>query len=108
MMPYTNQTPVMDVTPWPDGHGFKGADVWWNHVLSKEECKRLDNLMGLALLDEDIRIRLLKDRDSSLFTAFRLAPETQAWLRTINVSTLAEFAEAIVAGPHYSSLDQAS
>lgn len=109
-MPYSNQTPVMDVFPWPHGHGFEGTDAWWNYVLSKEECKRLDNLMGLALLDEDIRTRLLKERDTSLFNAFNLAPETQAWLCAIKANTLAEFAEAVVAGPqsYYETLEEAS
>lgn len=109
-MPYTEQTPVMDVFPWPHGHGFQGADLWWDHVLSKEESKRLDNLMGLALLDETICRRLVIDRDSSLFTSFQLSSETQAWLRTINATTLSEFAEAVVAGPQsqYTTLEEAS
>ena len=109
-MPYNKQTPVMDVFPWPNGHGFQGSDIWWDYVLNKEERKRLDNLMGLALLDADICRRLLVDRDSSLFNMFQLSPETQAWLRTINATTLSQFAEAVVAGPQSESvaLGQAS
>jgi hypothetical protein len=98
----------MDVLPWPNGHGFQGASEWWELVRSKEESKRLDNLMGLALLDEDICRRLLKEHDPSLFVAFGLAPETQAWLRTIKVATLAEFAEAVLAGPQRQYLEEAS
>ena len=102
------QTPTMDVLPWPSGHGFQGANLWWELVRSKEERKRLDNLMGLALLDEDICRRLLKDRDASLFAAFGLAQETQMWLRSINATTLVEFAEAILAGPESQVLEEAS
>jgi hypothetical protein len=100
----------MDVFPWPNGHGFKGAGLWWDYVLSKEESKRLDNLMGLALLDEDICRRLVIDRDSSLFSMFQLSPETQIWLRTIKATTLSQFAEAVAAGPQYqpAALEQAS
>lgn len=102
------QTPTMDVLPWPNGHGFQGANLWWEQVRSKEERKRLDNLTGLALLDEDICRRLLKDRDASLFAAFGLAQETQMWLRSIKATTLVEFAEAILAGPQSQVLEEAS
>lgn len=102
------QAPTMDVLPWPAGHGFQGTDSWWELVRSKEERKRLDNLMGLALLDEDISRRLLKDRDASLFAAFGLAQETQLWLRSIKATTLVEFAEAILSGPQTQVLEEAS
>lgn len=93
------ETPTMDVLPWPNGHGFKGTETWWDYVRGKEESKRLDNLMGLALLDEDIRNRLVKERDASLFAAFELSSQTQAWLRSIKATSLTEFAAAVVAGP---------
>lgn len=107
-MPNLKQTPTMDVLPWPQGHGFQGTGAWWDYVRSKEERKRLDNLMGLALLDEDICRRLLKDHDSSLYTAFGLSPDTQAWLRSIPAVTLVELAEAIINGPHSQYLEEAS
>jgi len=88
----------MDVLPWPRGRGFTGAKAWWNYVLGKEEQRRLDHLMGVALLDEGICNRLVQERDSSLLTAFGLSEETQAWLRTINATSLVEFAQAVVAG----------
>jgi hypothetical protein len=90
---------VMDVLPWPDGHGFSGAGAWWKYVLSKDERRRLDNLMGLALLDEDVCDRLLIARDESLMSAFGLSDATQAWLRAIEANSLVELAQAIVAGP---------
>ncbi|MBZ0301804.1 MAG: hypothetical protein K8J31_18800 [Anaerolineae bacterium] len=101
-------TPTMDVLPWPNGHGFQGTTAWWDYVNSKEERKRLDNLMGLALLDSDICRRLLKDRDASLLAAFELSPATQACLRSIQAATLTEFAEAIMAGPQGQYLEEAS
>lgn len=107
-MAHLRQTPTMDILPWPQGHGFQGTSAWWDYLRSKEERKRLDNLMGLALLDEDICRRLLKDRDPSLFTAFGLTAETQAWLRSIKATTLIELAEAIISGPHSQYLEEAS
>jgi len=89
----------MDVLPWPSGHGFRGADAWWDYVLTKDERQRLDQLLGLALLDQSICTRLLEKRDRSLFGKFGLSESTQNWLETIPASTLTELAEAIVAGP---------
>ena len=91
-----SETPVMDVLPWPQGRGFSGADAWWDYVMNKEERKRLDNLMGLALLDEEVCDRLLHKRDESLLSAFGLSSETQTWLRALRATSLAELAEAIV------------
>ncbi len=95
-MAMMDQTPITDVTPWPTGRGFEGASVWWDDVIQKDEKQRLDNLMGVALLDEDICHRLVSERDSSLLTAFGLSTETQMWLRDIQATTLAELAQAIV------------
>jgi hypothetical protein len=90
-------TPIMDVSPWPDGRGFTGAQDWWNYVMAKDEKQKLDNLMGLALLDEDVCERLVNQRDRSLYKAFGLSAETQAWLSRVKVSSLPELAEAIIA-----------
>jgi hypothetical protein len=99
----SRQTLVMDVLPWPQGTGFKGGSAWWDYLLSKGESRRLDNLMGIALLDEDFGRRLLKDRDDRLLEPFGLSSETRAWLRTIQATTLTEFAQAIVTGPQHLS-----
>ena len=98
-MSKTKQALVMDVLPWPQGHGFSGTTAWWEYVLSKEESRRLDNLMGIALLDEDFSNRLLNERDDSLLMPFGFSQETVAWLRTIQAANLVEFAQAIVSGP---------
>lgn len=92
----TKHTPVMDVQPWPNGKGFTGGNEWWDYVMTKDERARLDNLMGLALLDAHVCDRLLKDRDESLMKAFGLSNQTQAWLRALKVSSLVELAQAIV------------
>lgn len=97
------EKPVMDVLPWPAGRGFNGRDAWWDYVLSKDERKRLDNLMGLALLDADVHDRLVHRRDESLLAAFGLSDVTRAWIRSLEVTSLVELAQAIVAGPRIST-----
>src|SRR5678815_4494503 len=90
---------VMDVLPWPAGRGFRGAEAWWDYVLTKDERQRLDQLLGLALLDQNICKRLLETRDRSLFSKFGLSEATQSWLESVPANTLTELAEAIIAGP---------
>ncbi len=65
--------------------------------MGKEEKRRLDHLMGTALLDAEVHNRLVYERDSSLLTAFGLSKETQSWLRTVEANSLTELAQAIVA-----------
>lgn len=91
-----NHSPVMDVSPWPNGQGFAGANIWWDYVLGKDEEQRLDHLMGVALMDEKVCKRLLQDRDDSLLEKFELSESTRRWLRTIEAKTLADFAKAIL------------
>ena len=95
-MAILDQTPVMDVSPWPQGRGFEGSTVWWEDVMGRDEKQRLDNLMGVALLDADIRDRLVNKRDLSLLDAFGLSKETQNWLQEIKAHSLTELAQAIV------------
>jgi hypothetical protein len=93
---------VMDVLPWPQGHGFAGTNAWWDHVGKQDEQKRLDNLMGLALLDEGVRERLLDGGDDSLLTAFGLSEETRTRLRAARATDLTDLAQAITYVPsHY-------
>lgn len=92
----TKQTLVMDVFPWPRGKGFSGVNEWWDYVTTKDERQRLDNLIGLALLDSDICRRLLEEHDESLYSAFDLSYPTRCWLRTLDAASLPELAEAIV------------
>lgn len=95
-MALMDQTPVMDVLPWPQGHGFAGTGSWWEYVMSKEERARLDNLMGIALLDDDVCKRLVTDRDDNLLRAFGLSEKTRNWLHGIQASSLTELAQKLV------------
>jgi hypothetical protein len=95
-MAMTEASTVLDISPWPEGHGFEGNDEWWDHVMRQDEAHRLDKLMGAALLDPDIQDRLVNQRDASLFTAFGLSQKTQQWLCQIRAQTLIELAQAIV------------
>lgn len=97
-MSLMDQTPVMDVSPWPNGHGFTGGRSWWEYIITKEERQRLDNLMGIALLDEDVCERLVAERDDALLSAFGLSEKTRNWLHAIHANSLDELAQAIVAG----------
>jgi hypothetical protein len=64
--------------------------------VTTDELQKVDRLLGAALVSEDIRKRLLEQRDSSLFGEYMLTPETQAWLNAIPAISLKEFAEAVV------------
>jgi hypothetical protein len=96
-----NTSLVMDVLPWPSGYGFSGADAWWQHTLSQNERDRLDDLLGLALLDKDVCEQLVAKRDASLLSAFGLSEDTQRWLTSIKASTLKELAQAVAASISY-------
>lgn len=97
-MTLAHSTLITDVSPWPTGQGFSGAKAWWQHILSQDERKRLDNLMGVALLDTEIRRRLLTGQDDSLFSAFGISDETRQQLRSIQATSLVDLAQAITRG----------
>ncbi len=65
----------MDVSPWPDAPGFADADLWWGYLWGCDERARLEHLLVAALLDTDIRGRLL-DHDPALLRAFHLSDRT--------------------------------
>jgi hypothetical protein len=91
-----NSSIVMDVLPWPNGYGFSGGDAWWQHTLNQSERDRLDDLLGLALLDNKVCEQLVVKRDVSLLAAFNLSEDTQRWLKGIKANTLKEFAQAVL------------
>jgi len=64
--------------------------------VTTDELQKVDRLLGAALVSEDVRKRLLEQRDTALFGEYLLTPETQAWLHTIPALSLKEFAEAVV------------
>jgi hypothetical protein len=88
---------VMDVLPWPNGYGFTGSDAWWENTFAQSERERIDSLLGLALLDNNVCEQLVVKRDSSLLEAFDLSEDTQRWLLGIKASTLKEFAQDVLA-----------
>lgn len=96
-MTLMTQRLVMDVSPWPNGRGFSGRDNWLEHVESRTEQEKIDHMMGLALIDQDVRQRLVKERDDSLLSAFGLSDATRNWLRLLKADSLDELAQAIVA-----------
>lgn len=87
---------VMDLHPWPESTGFQGTQEWWAYVLSKDEKKRLDHLLGAALLDNRTRQRLVNERDESLLNAYGFSEMTKQWIRAIDAESLTDFARAIV------------
>lgn len=89
---------VTDITPWPGGSGFSGASAWWDYMLGKEEQRRIDDMMGIALLNEEVRERLVNERDDSLLAAFGLSERTRKRLRAIHARSLDELAQALVSG----------
>ena len=91
---------VMDVLPWPSGYGFNGGDAWWQHTLSQGERERLDDLLGLALLDKGVCDQLVIHRDPQLLDAFALSGDTRHWLTSIKANTLQEFAQALLSANH--------
>ena len=91
---------VMDVLPWPSGYGFNGGDAWWQHTLSQGERERLDDLVGLALLDKNVCDQLIIQRDPKLLDAFALSLDTRHWLTAIKANTLQEFAQALLSASY--------
>jgi hypothetical protein len=76
-----------------------GGAAWWRYIMGEDEKQRLDHLMGMALLDETIRYRLVEKRDTSLLSDSGLSKETQTWLRTLPATSLTELAQAIISTP---------
>src|SRR4051812_42933360 len=86
---------IIDIVPWSSGLGFEDADLWWDYVLSQPEQDRLDLLMAVALLSEDVALLLLK-HDGDLLARFELTEQTIALLSEIEAITLKEFALAMI------------
>lgn len=91
-----SQSMVVDLSPFPNGKGFQGGQDWWDYVLSKDEQKRVDQLLGIALLDQTVCDRLVDERDESLLNAFGLSEGTIQWFQRVNASTLQDLAEAVL------------
>jgi hypothetical protein len=87
--------PVMDIHPWPNGLGFEGRDAWWESIGRLEEQQKLDQLVGTALLSEEVCQQLLH-HDEDLLLKFHLSEPTRRWLMSIQADSLTEFAEALL------------
>lgn len=91
---YSSQ-PTIDLFPWPDGLGFKGAEEWWSYVCHQTEADKLDLLITMAHLSDEICTLLLK-HDKDLFNRFQFSSCTLERLSTIQVNSLIDFATALV------------
>jgi hypothetical protein len=89
-------TMVMDLAPWPNSKGFQGTQEWWGYVLGKDEKRRLDHLLGAALLDAAICKRLIREKDDELLDAFGISENTKQWLHSVEAESLTDLAQAIV------------
>jgi hypothetical protein len=87
--------PTIDCYPWPDGLGFRGAEEWWSYVCRQTEADKLDLLITMAHLSDQI-CALLLVHDQDLFNRFQFLYCTLERLATIHVNSLAEFATALV------------
>ena len=63
--------------------------------VNADEMTKIDALLGAALVNGDLRQRLLEDRDASILGEFHLGTETQALLHNINAHSLTDLARAI-------------
>lgn len=64
--------------------------------LSKEDRQAIDALIGEALLDEEISRQLVEERSVHLMSSFGLSSEAQAYLLTVEATTLEEFTQAVL------------
>jgi hypothetical protein len=69
--------------------------TWQGYLLSQDDQRRIDALMGRALLDPTFCEELLKRCDVGLLAEFGFRTEIVAWLCSLEVTSLAEFAEAV-------------
>ncbi|MEQ8677809.1 MAG: hypothetical protein RIC84_31650 [Aggregatilineales bacterium] len=89
------QEMVLDTTSWSGKRGFNGADEWWSYVRNQDERRRLDHLLGVALLDENVRHRLVNIRDEDLLSAFGLSEPTKCWIITLKATSLSDIAKEV-------------
>jgi hypothetical protein len=98
----TGSFPQTDV--WPNGSPAGYTDVWERPTPAQNERERLDNLIGLALVDSSIRDRLMVQHDRSLVDAFNLTDETRQRLSNTRAGSLQELAQSMLgASKPYSS-----
>lgn len=74
---------------------YTRTEIWRGFLLTADEKRGIDRMMGTALLDDSTRDLLVNKRDSSLMASFGLSRETQSWLRSIQATSLEELAQEI-------------
>ncbi|MEP7292138.1 MAG: hypothetical protein ABI835_10155 [Chloroflexota bacterium] len=74
---------------------YTRSGIWRGFLLTADEKRGIDRLMGSALLDDSLRDQLVNKRDTSLMASFGLSRDTQNWLREIQASSLEELAQEI-------------
>jgi len=62
---------------------------------SAAERDSLDVLLGAALLDSDVRQRLVVRRDTTLFNSYAISQRVQRWLKALQATSVAEIAQAV-------------
>ncbi len=72
--------------------------VWHGYLLTQEEQRSLDYMMGRALLDSKFCQRLLEKRDANLLAEFNFSSATEEWLCSIQAASLNELAQAVSFG----------
>jgi hypothetical protein len=88
---------VLDTNAWQGQPGFRGSDEYKTFVRNQDEGSRLNHLLGMALLDESIRHRLVDARDESLLASFGLSESTKKWIITMRANSLTDIASAVAA-----------
>jgi hypothetical protein len=86
---------VMDLFPWFEGRGFVNSDIWWAYVLCHAEAERLELLVTVALVNQNV-FRLLLERDSALMELFAFSEEIRVSLSAIEATNLHEFAYKLI------------
>lgn len=69
--------------------------VWRGYLLSSNERRLIDQLIGQALLDPEFCEQLVTHRTLRQLTEWGFTPETSVWLCSLEAATLNELAEAV-------------
>lgn len=68
----------------------------WRRSLSAQDKRQIDTLMGVAILDADVRRRLIDERDENLFDDYQLSEHAKQILRESPANTLPDLAQSVV------------
>lgn len=69
-----------------------------SEILDDEQIKKINYLLGWALLDDATHQGFVVERDSTLMTEQGLSWQVQHWLRSLEAGTIEELAEQILHG----------